>query len=87
MVASRKVEGSKILKNQPVFRRFSSNVFDVLVCFLFGLSVKDTQCRAKVFKRDVIMAVLDDVRSKRFELMLSFFGASRRRGLRLRKFR
>lgn len=67
VVASRKVKGSKILRRQPLIRRTASFYFNVLVNLLFNLGVKDTQCGAKVFRREVVIPILPELRCKGFE--------------------
>jgi glycosyltransferase involved in cell wall biosynthesis len=68
VIASRRIKGSKILIEQPLERRIASRAFNILVRILFGLPFKDTQCGAKIFKRDAILNVLDEIRTTGFEV-------------------
>jgi glycosyltransferase involved in cell wall biosynthesis len=66
-IASRWVEGSKILKKQPLKRRVASRTFNLIVRLLFGLPYKDTQCGAKVFRGSALRQVIPELRLKGFE--------------------
>ncbi len=67
VIASRKVKDSRILQEQPLIRRVASYCFNMLVNLLFDLKLRDTQCGAKVFKKEVIDEVLPDLQCKGFE--------------------
>jgi len=58
-VASRWCRGAIVSPPQPLTRRIASRVFNVLTRLLFGLRLTDTQCGAKVMKRDALAPVLD----------------------------
>ncbi|MBN1358610.1 glycosyltransferase [Candidatus Bathyarchaeota archaeon] len=66
-VASREIEGTKIVVYPPLVRVFAGKVFSKLFNFLFGLNVRDTQCGCKAFKREVLENVLPAVESNGFE--------------------
>jgi len=66
VIASRWVKDSRILIKQPFKRRVASRVFNILVRTMFKLNFNDTQCGAKIFKRDVIEEVLNKIKSKGF---------------------
>ena len=66
-VASREVEGTKILIYPPHLRVFAGKAFSKIVNTLFNLRVKDTQCGCKAFKREVMDKVLYSVESNGFE--------------------
>ena len=66
-VASREVEGTRIVVYPPLVRVFAGKVFSKLFNLLFGLNVKDTQCGCKAFKREVLENVLPAVESNGFE--------------------
>jgi glycosyltransferase involved in cell wall biosynthesis len=67
-VASRYVEGARILRPQPLGRRIFSRVFNVIVRILFGIKCKDTQCGAKVFTRKAVESVLPLLTCNGFEI-------------------
>lgn len=66
-IASRRVEGAKIPREQPFGRRFMSRVFNLIIRMLFGLNISDTQCGAKAFKAKAIKTVIPKMKSKGFE--------------------
>ncbi len=49
---SRCKKGGQIERN--IFRNIFSKIIKTIVSFILGLSIEDTQCGAKVFKRDII---------------------------------
>ncbi len=50
----------------PPFRRFQSTVFRTLSRILFNLDVRDTQTGLKVFRREVLEAVMPEVATEGF---------------------
>jgi len=61
VIASRKMRGAKLIKKEPFLQRIGSRGFNILVRILFQLPFKDTQCGAKVFKKQVIDAILPEL--------------------------
>lgn len=60
-VASRWCRGATVSPPQPLTRRIASRVFNLLTRLLFGLRLTDTQCGAKLMKRDALVPVLDSL--------------------------
>ena len=58
IIASRWMKGSDVSPKQPISRRVASRCFNLMVRMLFGLKLSDTQCGAKLFRREVIQPVL-----------------------------
>lgn len=54
VIGSRWVKGAVIAKKQPLKRRIASRGFNIINKILFGIPFRDTQCGAKVFKREAI---------------------------------
>jgi len=61
IIASRWMKGSDMSPKQPLSRRVASRCFNLMVRILFGLKLKDTQCGAKLFRREVIQPVLSNL--------------------------
>lgn len=80
IIASRRLKGSKILVAQPIKRRIASRIFNIFVKSFFSLPFKDTQCGAKVFKREAIYAILDDLETKGFEIDVEILWRLKNRG-------
>ena len=57
VIGSRWMKGARIHHAQPFKRRFASRVFHALVQLLFRLNLLDTQCGAKVMRRDAVAAI------------------------------
>jgi len=59
IIASRYIQGS-IIKPKPSFSRYvSSRVYNFLIRSLFLIPYRDTQCGAKVFKRQAIKKIVN----------------------------
>jgi glycosyltransferase involved in cell wall biosynthesis len=58
IIASRWLKDSVVEPRQPLSRRMASRIFNTMVRWIFGFKVSDTQCGAKLFRRDVIQAIL-----------------------------
>lgn len=58
VIASRWRRDSKVSPPQPFVRQITSRVFNVFTRLLFGLWLTDTQCGAKVMRRDALLSVL-----------------------------
>lgn len=84
-IASRRVEGARILTHQPWRRRVSSKVFNMLVNFMFNLGIKDTQCGAKVFRRNAIEPLLPMIRTKGFEFDVEFLWKIKEAGFKIKE--
>jgi dolichol-phosphate mannosyltransferase len=54
VIGSRWLPGAVIHQSQAGSRKFASRVFHFIVQLLFWLNIRDTQCGAKVMKREVV---------------------------------
>ena len=66
-IGSRWLPGSVMTVRQGLRRRAESRLFNLVVRLLFGLGYRDTQCGAKVFRREALDRVLPSIRSTGFE--------------------
>ena len=64
----------------PRGRRVGSGIYQTLIRLLFGLRVRDTQVGIKVFRREVLDAVLPRVVVKRYAFDLEVLAVARRIG-------
>lgn len=58
VIGSRWIPGAVVSRAQPLARRVFSRSFNLLVRLLFGLRIRDTQCGAKLFRRDALDVIL-----------------------------
>jgi len=61
VIGSRWIDKDVIIRRQSFFRRLASRVFNAVVRVLFGLPYKDTQCGAKVLKREAVHEVVGEL--------------------------
>jgi len=86
VIASRRLKESKILVRQPLKRRIASKIFNILVRIIFGLNFKDTQCGAKVFRKEAIKNVSGELNTKGFEFDVELLWRLKKRGYKVIEF-
>lgn len=65
-IGSRELQGSKIMKDQPIPRKIIGKIFSILVK-VFGLSnINDTQCGFKAFRAEVAQEIFKKSKIRRF---------------------
>ena len=62
VIGSRWLPGAIIHQSQASHRQFASRAFHLIVQLLFWLNIRDTQCGAKVMKREVVEKIHDHLR-------------------------
>ena len=74
ILASRWIKGARISVKQSIPRRVVSRGFNILVRSFFGIPVRDTQCGAKLFKKDAVEKVIPylDITKWAFDIDLLF---------------
>jgi O-antigen/teichoic acid export membrane protein len=60
-VASRWCRGAVVSPRQPLLRRIASRVFNLLTRLFFGLRLTDTQCGAKLMRREALLPILGNL--------------------------
>ena len=63
VMGSRWMQGARVTRAQPVFRRLASRGLNILVRVLLGLDFSDTQAGAKVFKRSALQKILPELKN------------------------
>ena len=61
VISSRYLRDSKWINKEPLFNRFASRGFNIIVNLVLHLKVKDTQCGAKFFKFDIIKKIIPHI--------------------------
>jgi dolichol-phosphate mannosyltransferase len=79
-IGSRWVGGAVLTVKQGVLRQLESRVFNLIIRLLFGLSYHDTQCGAKVFRRNAVGSVLPRMVSTGFEFDVELLWRLQREG-------
>jgi glycosyltransferase involved in cell wall biosynthesis len=82
-IGSRRAKGSKVCAKQSFNRRFMSNIFNIYINALFFLRISDTQCGAKLFKRECIKRVLPRMKSRGFEFDVELLWRLKKQGCRI----
>lgn len=78
VIGSKRHPRSKV--SYPMFRRLQSFVYQTLIALLFQINVKDTQTGLKLFRRDVLLAVLPRVLVKAYAFDLELLVIAHRLG-------
>jgi len=86
VIASRRLKDSRILIKQPLKRRAASRLFNMIVRVMFGLNLRDTQCGAKVFRKEAIRDVLGSLNTKGFEFDVELLWKLKNRGYKIIEF-
>jgi glycosyltransferase involved in cell wall biosynthesis len=79
-VASRRIRGSRIIENATIKRRLLSLLFVTFVDVIFFLGMKDTQCGAKVFRKDLVRIILSNTKTRGFEFDAEVLWHAKRNG-------
>lgn len=79
IIASRWRRDSHVTKQSLLFR-FKSFLFNLIVRSLFGFPYNDTQCGAKLFRRDAIMYVKDKMQITKWAFDIDLLYKLRRAG-------
>jgi dolichyl-phosphate beta-glucosyltransferase len=80
-VASRRVQGSRIVYPQPFMRRFLGGGYRVLGRTLFGLDVRDFNCGFKAYETAVAKRVYEKVKMKDWTFDLEVFCLLKKEGI------
>lgn len=84
-IGSRWIEGACVPVRQSLGRQVQSRLFNLFVRLVFGLTYLDTQCGAKVFRTDVVQAVLPSVQSRGFEFDVELLWQMKKQGYHVRE--
>jgi glycosyltransferase involved in cell wall biosynthesis len=85
VVGSRWLPDSVIHQAQTGNRRFASRIFHFIVQLMFGLNIHDTQCGAKVMKREVVEKIHPFLRIADMAFDINLLVAIKRAGFRIRE--
>lgn len=83
VIASRWFKESVVEPRQKLLRRVASRIFNFLVRLLFGLKIWDTQCGAKVLKREAARSVLPELGLTRWAFDVDLIFQLKRAGCKI----
>lgn len=86
IIASRWVKGSVISKKQPFLRIIFGRVFNFIVRILFGFKYKDTQCGAKLFKKNAVEKIIDNIGLTKWAFDIDLLYLMKRNNFRIKEF-
>lgn len=85
VIASRHIRGAKMNKKEFLLEKITGRGFNFLVRFLLGLKVYDTQCGAKIFKKQVLNKILSKINPDRWSFDISFLYHAQKSGFKIKE--
>ena len=85
IIASRWCAGAQVSPRQPLDRRIASRIFNWITRLLFGLKLTDTQCGAKLLRREAMLAVLPTLGITQWAFDVDLLFQLRRAGYAIRE--
>ena len=86
IISSRKIKGAKIEPKRSFFQNFSSFLFNFWVRVLFSLDYKDTQCGAKLFKKDIAKYLSDNISETGWAFDVDILYLCKKRSFRIKEY-
>ena len=86
VIASRYLPGAIVNPKQPLKRIIVSRIFNFLIKILLSLSYKDTQCGAKLFKREPINKVIPLLTMSKWAFDVDLIYSIKRLGFKIKEF-
>lgn len=83
VIASRYLPGSVVSPRETWAKVAGSRFYNVLQRLLFGFKYTDTQCGAKIFKRAVIVKVVDDIVYLKWAFDIDILYQAKRHGFKV----
>ncbi|MDD5342177.1 MAG: glycosyltransferase family 2 protein [Patescibacteria group bacterium] len=82
-IASRWKKGSQIIGRKSPLRKLTSQGFHLVTKLLFWLPVRDTQCGAKLFRREVVQKILPNLKEKNMAFDVELLWLAKRAGFHI----
>lgn len=86
IIASRYINGAIVKPKQKITRIIASRGFNFLVRFLFGLRIYDTQCGAKLFKKQTIKKIIAKLDLTRWAFDVDLLLKIKKEGYKIKEF-
>lgn len=85
IIASRWAKGAQVSPRQPLDRQVASRIFNLMTRTLFGLRLTDTQCGAKLMRREAIQTILSRLGITQWAFDVDLLFQLRRAGVKIRE--
>ena len=85
IIASRWIKGAVVKSKQPFSRILAGRAFNFLVRSLFGLKVHDTQCGAKLFRKEIIKKILPKIGITEWAFDVDFLYHLKKEGFKIKE--
>lgn len=86
IIASRYIRGAVVNPKQSIQRVIVSRVFNFLIRALYFMPYRDTQCGAKIFKRDAIESILPSLGLTQWAFDVDLLYQLKKKGFKVREF-
>ena len=86
IIGSRKIKGAKIIPKRSFEKRISSFGFSFVVRILFNFKYKDTQCGAKIFKKEIAKYFSKHLKEKGWIFDIDLLNLAKKEGYQIREF-
>jgi glycosyltransferase involved in cell wall biosynthesis len=83
VIGSRWLPGAVIHQSQASHRKFASRAFHLIVQLLFWMNIRDTQCGAKVIRREAVEKIHSNLRIADMAFDINLLVALKRAGFRI----
>ncbi len=85
IIASRKIKGAKIIPKRELSKNISSFFFMISVKILFNLHYEDTQCGAKLFKKETAKFLSKKVTEKGWDFDVNMLYLCKKKGFKIKE--
>ncbi len=85
VIASRYVKGSTVYPKQSIKRIVGSRIFNILIRSMLQLPYRDTQCGAKIFKRNAIALAIPKLKMSKWAFDVDLLYCVHKRGFKIKE--
>ena len=86
IIASRYLKKSKVNPKQSPLRIIFSRVFNLIIRIFFSLKYSDTQCGAKIFKKEALKEIIPRIKTIGFLIDIDILYNLKKKGYKIREF-
>ncbi len=85
IIASRHCKGAKIDKKEILLEKITGRGFNLLVKLILGLKIDDTQCGAKIFKKQVLNKILKKIKPDKWSFDISLLYHAKKNNFKIKE--